>query len=129
MRNNEHSDSAEVEKLIEAYANITFTAENLICGDRNKQYGKPIDDFFTTAEFWTTWAQSRGLMKPEAFFVPEDVAAMQVLLKLSRESRVHKLDSLVDGAGYFGTLGMVIAERLRRGLGAAYSKLTKRPWE
>ncbi len=35
----------------------------------------------------------------------------------------------VDGAGYFGCLGRVIAERMRRGLGAAYSKLTKRPWE
>jgi len=129
MLNNERDLSAEEVKLIEAYDSVNSLAETLIFGDRNKTYGNPIDDFATTAEFWTTWGQARGLLKPEAEYVPEDVAAMIVLLKMSRESRVHGFDNLVDGCGYFGCLGRVIAERMRRGLGAAYSKLTKRPWE
>jgi len=129
MPNNERDTAAEEEKLIEAYDSVNYRAENLIFGDRNKTYGHPIDDFATTAEFWTTWGQARGLLKPEAEYVPEDVAMMLNLMKISRESRVHGLDNIVDGPGYFGCLGRVIAERMRRGLGAAYSRLTKRPWE
>ena len=125
----ERDDRTPEEKLIAAYDSINCRAEELIFGDRNKQYGHPIDDFATTAEFWTTWGHARGLMKPGAAFVPEDVPNMMVLLKMSRESRVHQIDSPLDGCGYFGCLGRVIAERMRRKLGAAYSVLSRRPWE
>lgn len=119
----------EKEQIIEAYDSVLETAETLIFGDRNHAYGHPLDDFATTAEFWTTWGQARGFLQPEAAYSPEDVAMMQVLLKISRESRVALVDNVVDGPGYFGCLGRVIAERMRRGLGTAYSVLTRRPWQ
>jgi hypothetical protein len=95
-------------------------ADKLIHNDRNADYGHPLDDFCDTAEYWTTWGHARGWLPMDQSLVPEDVAMMMVHLKISREGRKHKLDNIVDGPGYFGTLGMVIAERMRRGWGAAY---------
>jgi hypothetical protein len=126
---NERDERTSDENLILAYNSINFRAEELIFGDRSKQYSHPIEDFATTAEFWTTWCHSRRLLRPEIGFTPEDIAMMMTLMKVSRESRVSSLDNIVDMCGYVGCLGRVIAERIRRGLGVAYSRLTRRPWE
>jgi hypothetical protein len=106
--------------LAEQYEFNLRDADALIHGERNADYGHPLDDFCDTAEYWTTWGHARGWLPFEQSLTPEDVAMMMVHLKISREGRKHKLDNIVDGPGYFGTLGMVIAERLRRGWGTAY---------
>ena len=79
MSGNERDFRSEEEKLMETYDNINYQAEKLIFGDRNKTYGHPLDDFTTTAEFWTTWPRSRGLLSEDREFNPEDVAAMMAL--------------------------------------------------
>jgi hypothetical protein len=110
-----------------AYEYLLQDADKLIHGARPSDYMHPLDDFSVTADFWTTWGQSRGLLKPDQAYTPEDVAMMMNLMKISRESRKHLLDNILDGPGYVGCLSRVIAERMRRGWGAAYS-VVRRPW-
>jgi hypothetical protein len=74
-------------------ANLLLTAERLVNGDRNAQYGDPRQDFQRTA---TMWAAYLGVDVQ-----PHDVAALMALLKLSRiRWSPQKQDSWVDLAGY-----------------------------
>jgi hypothetical protein len=76
-------------------AEVLRTAESLVNGDRNNQYGEPHQDFARTATLWNTYLDLDEVIQPH------DVAAMMMLLKLSR---IHwspdKQDSWVDAAGY-----------------------------
>lgn len=86
---------------------ILDEAKQHITGDRNVQYGDPIADFRRTGIFWTEYLQGRmdafAQTNPsEKFSVqPYDVAAMMMLLKISRLSHnPTKKDSWADGIGY-----------------------------
>lgn len=94
--------------------NILEEANGLINGDRQADYGHPIDDFSNTSSYWTTWLRSKGYLKDGVELGPEDIPPMMVLLKLSRESNRPKRDNKVDGVGYFGTWEMVEEEQARR---------------
>lgn len=85
---------------------ILTEAQGLVHGDRQQDYGHPIDDFTRTAKMWTAL---KGVT-----FTAEDVAMFMVCVKLSRQVNRPKRDNLVDAAGYCETLRMVIDERLRR---------------
>lgn len=62
-------------------------------GDREKQYGKPEDNFDVIARLWTTYAGHS--------FTAVDVAVMMTLLKVARIKTGHyKTDSYVDACGY-----------------------------
>jgi hypothetical protein len=77
---------------------VLRTAESLVNGDRNNQYGDPIQDFQRTADFWTIYLAEKGLDAP---LLPHDVAAMMSLLKLSRIGwSPDKEDHWIDLAGY-----------------------------
>lgn len=73
------------------------TAAEYVCGDRNQQYGNPIDDFRGTAAMWSVILDSK-LREP---LDAHEVAAMMIAVKLSR-LRVSpgKQDHWVDIAGY-----------------------------
>jgi len=76
-------------------AEVLLTAEELVNGDRNMQYGDPTADFQRTATFWTTYLDGKTTIEAH------DVAVMMALLKCSRiRWSPEKLDSWVDGAGY-----------------------------
>lgn len=78
-----------------ARAECLTTAESLVNGDRNAQYGDPRQDFQRTANLWTTYLDGKSTVEPH------DVAAMMSLLKLSRiRWSPEKFDSWVDLAGY-----------------------------
>lgn len=67
-------------------------ARRIVCGDRDRQYGKPEDNFEKISKLWSyylTYPISKG-----------DVAMMMILLKVAREGEKHKHDNLVDIAGY-----------------------------
>ena len=84
-------------------AEILDAAKKIVTGDREKQYGKPEDNFAVIAEFWTTY-----IGHPIS---SEDVAIMMVLLKIARiRSGNYKADSFVDGVGYL-SLAAEIAGR------------------
>jgi hypothetical protein len=84
-------------------AEILDAAKKIVTGDREKQYGKPEDNFAVIAEFWTTY-----IGHP---IFSEDVAIMMALLKIARiRSGNYKADSFVDGVGYL-SLAAEIARR------------------
>jgi len=71
---------------------ILQEAERITSGDRQRDYGHPLDDYRRTAALWS-----------EVLGV--EVTASQailcmILLKVSRECNKHKRDNLVDMAGY-----------------------------
>lgn len=76
-----------------ARSQMLAEAASLVDGDRNADYGDPLQDFRRTAAMWSAYA---GIP-----FQPHDVAAMMALLKLSRiRWSPEKRDSWVDLAGY-----------------------------
>jgi hypothetical protein len=87
-------------------------AQRIVHGERNKDYGHPLDDFTRTAEMAT--GLFRGKLLQGAKFTAEDVGLFQVLVKLSRQMNSPKRDNMVDTAGYAGTVQMCIEERERR---------------
>ena len=75
-------------------------AADIICGDRNAQYGPPTQDFQRTADMWTALLQLK--LKPGEKILAKDVAWMMILLKASRAQHMKKRDNYVDAAGYAG---------------------------
>lgn len=73
------------------------TAEQLIMGDRNNQYGPPTKDFQVIADV----ASTLGFQFNGEPLKPHHVALFQMALKLARIAwSPEKQDSWVDTAGY-----------------------------
>lgn len=85
---------------------VLLEAEGLVHGDRNADYGHPLDDFSRTAAIWTAI-----LGHPVS---PEQVGLCMCAVKISRQCNRPKRDNLVDLAGYAETVSMVIDEKARR---------------
>ena len=78
---------------------ILETAEKIVNGEREEQYGTPENNFKTIAKFWEAYlnAQCIGQIEIEL----HDVAAMLALLKIARIAGGQaKDDNWVDLAGY-----------------------------
>lgn len=101
-------------KLDATKETICGEAERLVCGDRNADYGHPYDDFSKTAHLWTGWLRARGVLADGAALEPEDVAAMMIDVKRSRQLNAHKRDNIVDMVGYALTWDLVQRERAAR---------------
>lgn len=81
---------------------ILGAAEACVCGHREQDYGSPEDNFRTIAEMWRSYIQTRcvgtGVLVD---LLPEDVAAMMILLKVGRIAGGSlSQDNWVDIAGY-----------------------------
>ena len=79
--------------------NCLETANELVSGDRNADYGHPFHDFSRTAGMWS---QILGVE-----VTPEKVALCMIAVKMSRLCNQYKADSVIDIAGYARTLEMV----------------------
>lgn len=75
---------------------ILEDAQEAIFGARNVSYGHPRDNFGHTAKLWSA---HKGVE-----FSAQDVAEFMVLVKLSRLQNGYHRDSVVDIAGYAGTI-------------------------
>lgn len=77
-------------------------AKKCICGDRDRQYGAPENNFTIIADLWTTYLHEH-MYSPKCELKPVDVANMMCLFKLGRITTSHNggtYDSYVDLAGY-----------------------------
>lgn len=81
-------------------------AHQLINNERNASYDHPLDNFERIKKGWEVIF---GISITE-----EQVGLAMAWVKIAREVYKHKRDNLVDGAGYLGTVDMVITERERR---------------
>jgi len=72
--------------------NILTEANKLVNGDRNKDYGSPLEDFTRTAKMWSAL---KGVD-----FTASEVAMFMICIKLSRQTHQKKRDNIVDLAGY-----------------------------
>jgi hypothetical protein len=80
---------------------VLRTAETHVNGKRNIDYGDPISDFRTTAEFWQTYLRRVVECRGSLTLKPHDVAAMMMMLKMSRISwSPDEEDHWIDAAGY-----------------------------
>ena len=85
---------------------IALYAAELVSGDRQDAYGHPLDNFTRASKIWSV------ILGCEVS--AEQVALCMVGMKIAREVNQSKPDTVVDGIGYFLTLGMIQEERLRR---------------
>jgi len=84
-----------------ARSEVVKEADSLVNGDRNVDYGDPIQDFATTAEFWETYLLRIIERRKGLVLKPHDVAVMMQLLKISRTTwSPEKKDHWVDNIGY-----------------------------
>lgn len=82
---------------------ILEEAIQLINGDRNNDYGDPLDDFKTTASLWQTYLARTIEARGHLMLLPHDVAVLMNLLKIARISwSPEKGDHWADIAGYTG---------------------------
>lgn len=82
---------------------ILEEAISLINGERNNDYGDPLEDFQTTAALWQVYLRRTTLARGELTLLPHDVAVMMTLLKVARLSWTpQKRDHWADIAGYTG---------------------------
>ena len=85
---------------------IAMYAAELVSGDRQDAYGHPLDNLTRASKIWAV------ILGCEVS--AEQVALCMVGMKIAREVNQSKPDTVVDGIGYFLTLGMIQEERLRR---------------
>lgn len=86
---------------------VTLEAHGLVNGQRQSDYGHPLDNFTQIGQMW---AAILGVPEVTA----EQVGLMMVATKVSRQCHRPKRDNLVDMAGYAETVDMVVNERERR---------------
>ena len=93
--------SAEVGKTI-TRASILDAAKKIVTGDRERQYGKPEDNFAAIAKFWEVYLSKRCVDDGcEVTISPDDVAMLMALMKVARiMTGTFKDDSYVDACGY-----------------------------
>lgn len=92
--------------LMDDPRDIADTAVQLVFGDRNDDYGHPLDNLDRAAKIWSV-------------ILGVDVTAEQVCLcmegmKIAREINKPKIDNPIDGIGYWLTLAMIRQERINR---------------
>lgn len=95
--------------LLELATDITSQSK------RGSEYGNPLDGFHMEAELMNTWIKYRyrGQLGPTRLDW-KDMAMDKIFSKIVRESHDHKLDNLVDIAGYAQVIQWAIDEEDKR---------------
>ena len=83
-------------------------AKDIVCHDREGQYGGPEENFGRIAEMWTAYLGSETIT-----ITPEDVAWMMALMKAARNRNGIKFheDNYVDAIGYIACGGEIASRR------------------
>lgn len=88
--------------MSEQEESVLLRAEELINGDRRREYGHPLENFTRVAEYWSAYIATRS--GPPRPLAAEDVAHMMILLKIARGAQGYSFDTYVDVAGYAGCI-------------------------
>ena len=92
----ETTEAAAIERI---RAQILNEARDIICSDRNKQYGEPEDNFAVIGELWSQYL--RRAKDVAIDLNGYDVGMLMALFKIGRlETGTPKRDNFVDLAGY-----------------------------
>lgn len=90
---------------------ILAEASQIVSINRNSAYGEPEDNFRVIAHLWYDYLAGRGLISSTEYLQPFDVAAMMILMKISRlVTSPEKQDHWVDIAGYAACGGGIFNE-------------------
>lgn len=92
-------------KRIFTNMNILEEADKIIHGDRNMDYGHPLENHGFTAALWNVYLTE--MTKRGKSIGPEEVCWMNILQKISRQMFKNKRDNLTDVAGYAGNIEMI----------------------
>jgi hypothetical protein len=94
-------------------SDILKTAETIVSGDRQRDYGRPRDNHGCTAALWSAYLLRRFEAKQT---IPNsapltldarDVCWLNILQKASRDANRRKDDNLTDTVGYALNAAMV----------------------
>ena len=78
-------------------AEVLEAAKNIVCNNREKQYGSPENNFEAIAELWNAYLHTKQL----ELLNTTDVAIMMTLFKIGRMmSGKPKEDNWIDAIGY-----------------------------
>ena len=84
-------------------AEILEAARKCVCGEREREYGRPENNFALIGKLWEAYTGTR--------YSAKDVAMMLALLKVARIKTGVKGDSFVDLAGYAACAGEIARMR------------------
>ncbi|UZJ23685.1 DUF6378 domain-containing protein [Rhodococcus antarcticus] len=87
-------------------------AEATINGDREDEYGEASVSFERIAAYWSTYLKGEGVMLSDRHLAGLDIAAMMVLMKVSRLAGGYHEDTALDLAGYAGLMPQLRAGTL-----------------
>lgn len=94
-------------------AQILNEARDIICSDRNKQYGEPEDNFAVIGELWSQYL--RRAKGANFDLNGYDVGMLMALFKIGRlETGTPKRDNFVDLAGYVGCAAEIALREARK---------------
>jgi hypothetical protein len=82
---------------------IANYAASLVSGDRQDDYGHPLEDFTRAGKIWS------AVLGVDV--TAEQVALCMIGVKIAREVHSEKLDNAVDGIGYWLTYFMIREKR------------------
>ena len=102
------TETPAAEKTV-SRADILDRAKAIVTGEREKQYGKPEDNFAAVAQMWEVYLREQCVGEgADVRIAPEDVAMMMVLLKVGRLMTGDYLaDNYVDICGYVACAGEI----------------------
>lgn len=72
---------------------VAYEAAELLTGERQDDYGQPIDNFNRIARLWNAY-------KGDDYFTPRIIAELMVLLKMARSMHKSTEDTEKDKVGY-----------------------------
>jgi hypothetical protein len=110
MTNTYQKDNGTAVGVQDIGESILLEAQRLTHGDRNADYGHPLDDYSKNAGA----INALFAHKLRENFTAADVALIMVVVKLSRQVNRPKRDNMVDAAGYAWVANACIEEKARR---------------
>lgn len=95
---------------IEKREDLLKQAIDIVCSDRNNQYGEPEDNFSVIGELWSAYLNARCTTPGVRVDIgAQEAADMLILFKVARSvtATTKKRDTYVDIAGYAACAGSI----------------------